>query len=39
MQNLILPNVLKKYINLSSYAKVMTVLPKHVSVTVLEDGI
>jgi hypothetical protein len=30
MQNLILPNFLKKYINLNSYAKVMTVLPKHV---------
>jgi hypothetical protein len=39
MRNLILPNFLKKYLNLSSYAKVMTVLPKHVRVTVLEGGI
>jgi hypothetical protein len=29
----------KKYLNPSSYAKVMTVLPKHVRVTVLEGGI
>jgi hypothetical protein len=29
----------KKYLNQSSYAKVMTVLPKHVRVTVLEDRI
>jgi hypothetical protein len=39
MRNLILPNFLKKYLNLSSYAKVMTVLPKHVQVTVLEGRI
>jgi hypothetical protein len=40
MQNLILPNFFKKkYINPSSYAKVMTVLPKHVRVTVLKGGI
>jgi hypothetical protein len=31
--------ILKKYHNLISYAKVMTVLPKHVRVTVLEGGI
>jgi hypothetical protein len=29
----------KRYLNPSSYAKVMTVLPKHVRVTVLEGGI
>jgi hypothetical protein len=29
----------KKYLNLSLYAKVMTILPKHVRVTVLEGGI
>jgi hypothetical protein len=29
----------KKYLNPSSYAKVMTVLSKHVRVTVLEGGI
>jgi hypothetical protein len=29
----------KKYLNPSLYAKVMTVLPKHVWVTVLEGGI
>jgi hypothetical protein len=29
----------KKYLNPSSYTKVMTVLPKHVQVTVLEGGI
>jgi hypothetical protein len=29
----------KKYLNLSSYAKVMTVLSKHVRVTVPEGGI
>jgi hypothetical protein len=39
MRNLILPNFLKKYLNLSSYTKVMTVLPKHVWVTVLKGGI
>jgi hypothetical protein len=39
MQNLILSNFKKKYLNLSSYAKVMTVLPKHVRVVVLEGRI
>jgi hypothetical protein len=39
MQNLILPNFKKKYLNPSSYAKVMTVLPKRVRVTVLEGKI
>jgi hypothetical protein len=39
MQNLIVPNFKKKYHNTSSYAKVMTVLPKHVRVTVLEGKI
>jgi hypothetical protein len=29
----------KKYLNPSSYEKVMTVLPKHIRVTVLEGGI
>jgi hypothetical protein len=38
MRNLILPN-LKKYLNSSSYAKVMIVLLKHIRVTVLEGGI
>jgi hypothetical protein len=36
---MILPNFFKKYLNPSSYVKVMTVLPKHVWVTVLEGGI
>jgi hypothetical protein len=36
---LILPNFKKKYTNPSSYAKVITVLPKHVRVMVLEDRI
>jgi hypothetical protein len=35
MRNLILPNFKKKYPNLSSYTKVMTVLLKHIRVTVL----
>jgi hypothetical protein len=39
MQNLILPNFKKNHLNLSSYAKVMTVLPKRVQVTVLKGGI
>jgi hypothetical protein len=39
MQNLIPPNFRKKYLNPSSYAKVMTILPKHVRVMVLEDRI
>jgi hypothetical protein len=39
MQNLISPNFFKKYLNPSSYTKVMTVLSKHVRVTVLEGGI
>jgi hypothetical protein len=39
IQNLILPNFKKKYLNPSSYAKVMTVLLKRVRVTVLEGGI
>jgi hypothetical protein len=36
---LILPNFFKKYLNPSSYAKIMTVLLKGVRVTVLEGGI
>jgi hypothetical protein len=39
MQNLILPNFFKKYLNPSSYEKIMTILPKHIRVTVLESGI
>jgi hypothetical protein len=39
MRNLILPNFKKKYLNPSSYAKVMTVLLKHIRVTVLEGRI
>jgi hypothetical protein len=39
MLNLILPNFKKKYLNPSSYAKVMTVLPKHVQVMILEGRI
>jgi hypothetical protein len=39
MQNLIVPNFKKNYLNPSLYAKVMTVLPKHVRVTILEGGI
>jgi hypothetical protein len=39
MKKLILPNFKKKYLNPSSYAKVMTVLSKHVRVMVLEGRI
>jgi hypothetical protein len=39
MRNLILPNFKIFYLNPSSYAKVITVLPKHVRVMVLEGGI
>jgi hypothetical protein len=38
MQYLILPNFKKSYLNPSLYVKVMTILPKHVRVTVLEGG-
>jgi hypothetical protein len=39
MQNFILPNFKKMYLNPSLYAKVMTILPKHIRVTVLQGGI
>jgi hypothetical protein len=39
MQNLILPNFKRRYLNPSSYGKFMIVLPKHVRVMVLEGGI